>query len=228
MKKYFLFLSSFCFALSSFGQQSKIEIASNPLLSASNYLAYPVPVKKLTPAPEGYKPFYISHYGRHGSRYLIGRRDYDRPYQVLLHADSLGKLTSKGKDVLRKLSVVRSEALGRDGELTLLGALQHKGIAKRMYQNFPEVFSGHVRVDAKSTVVIRCILSMENALQQLLVLNPDLDIRHDASYHDMYYMNQSDKALERLRKSDDVKHLYKSFVISHSHFGHLMRVLFND
>ena len=88
MKKYFLFLSSFCFALSAFGQQSKIEIASNPLLSASNYLAYPVPVKKLTAAPEGYKPFYISHYGRHGSRYLIGRRDYDRPYQVLLHADS--------------------------------------------------------------------------------------------------------------------------------------------
>src|SRR5574344_565149 len=187
MKKYFLFLSSFCFALSAFGQQSKIEIASNPLLSASNYLAYPVPVKKLTAAPEGYKPFYISHYGRHGSRYLIGRRDYDRPYQVLLHADSLGKLTAKGKDVLRKLSVVSSEALGRDGEVTLL-----------------------------------------DALQQLLVLNPDLDIRHDASYHDMYYMNQSDKALERLRKSDDVKHLYKSFVISHSHFGHLMRVLFND
>lgn len=30
-------------------------------LSASNYVAYRGPQKALTPAPKGYKPFYLSH-----------------------------------------------------------------------------------------------------------------------------------------------------------------------
>src|SRR3712207_7605834 len=65
-----------------------------------------------------------------------------------------------------------------------------------MIRNFPEVFAGVTNIDARSTVVIRCILSMENALQQLLTVNPQLRITHDASYHDMYYMNLADKRSE--------------------------------
>ena len=34
------------------------------------YFAYPVTATKMAAAPEGYEPFYISHYGRHGSRWL--------------------------------------------------------------------------------------------------------------------------------------------------------------
>ena len=32
------------------------------------YYAYPVTKTELAEAPAGYEPFYISHYGRHGSR----------------------------------------------------------------------------------------------------------------------------------------------------------------
>lgn len=41
-------------------------LAQTPQQSGSIYYAYPEPTDSLTPAPEGYKPFYISHYGRHG------------------------------------------------------------------------------------------------------------------------------------------------------------------
>ena len=34
------------------------------------YYAYPVTKTELAEAPAGYEPFYISHYGRHGSRWL--------------------------------------------------------------------------------------------------------------------------------------------------------------
>ena len=34
----------------------------------SNYYAYPTPTAKYTKAPAGYKPFYLSHYGRHGKK----------------------------------------------------------------------------------------------------------------------------------------------------------------
>ena len=84
-------------------------------LSGSNYVAYRGPQKQLTPAPKGYKPFYLSHYGRHGSRYMIGKKAYDVPYFSLLKAKQEGKLTAKGEETLEKVKVIREEARGRDG-----------------------------------------------------------------------------------------------------------------
>ena len=149
-------------------QSFKKEIYAKPELSANNYLAYPTPSGKLTPPPTGYIPVYISHYGRHGSRYLIHDYQYLRPLQILEKADSIGVLTSKGKETIAKIRRMYAEAYNRWGELTPLGAEQHKQIARRMYKHFPSVFKDSVWVDAKSTGVIRCILSMENELQELL------------------------------------------------------------
>lgn len=226
-------LSTILFALATVmpaaAQQAKDEIYANPRLSGSNHLAYPGPVQdRLTAAPKGYHPFYISHYGRHGSRYLIGRDEYDVPAAVLARADSLGKLTPLGRDVLRRVRLLRAEADGRLGELTPLGAEQHRQIARRMYERFPEVFRGSVTVDAKSTVVIRCILSMENELQELLRLNPDLIIKHDASEHDMYYMNQSDHALSARKTPRRALVAWNDFASRHVSRAALMSRLFAD
>lgn len=228
MKKLLLLVPALLVGLATMAQQSREDFKRDINLSGSNYLAYPGPQKKLTPAPKGYHPFYISHYGRHGSRYLIGTNDYDRPYNELRKAQSAGKLTAKGEEVLRKVEKIRNEAWKRDGELTLRGAEQHRGIAKRMYERFPEVFKGNVRVDAKSTIVIRCILSMENALQQLKSMNPSLDIRHDASEHDMWYMNFDDKKLFAQRMPKEAKEAYDAFSKKHQNYEKTMRRLFND
>lgn len=228
MKRHFILLAVALLAIGAAAQTSRTEIDADPTLAGSNYLAYPGPQKALTPAPKGYKPFYISHYGRHGSRYLIGTKDYDQPYQTFLKADRQGKLTQKGKEVMQKLALICAEAKGRDGELTQRGAEQHKGIAKRMYERFPEVFKGKTNVDAKSTVVIRCILSMENALQQLLVMNPELNITHDASYHDMYYMNLEDKALEATKMTTRATQAYWQFAAQNDHHQRVIAELFND
>ena len=192
MRKLLVIIALLSLTVCAEAQNARQEIKKNPRVSASGYLAYPGPQHRLTPAPKGYKPFYLSHYGRHGSRYLIGTADYDRAYLTLMRADSLGQLTAKGREVLDKVARIRQEAMHRDGELTQRGAEQHRQIARRMWERFPEVFEGKTNVDAKSTVVIRCILSMENALQELVSINPKLNITHDASLHDMYYMNQDD------------------------------------
>ncbi len=197
-------------------------------LSASNYVAYRGPQKQLTPAPKGYKPFYISHYGRHGSRYMIGKAAYDVPYFSLLKAQQEGKLTAKGEETLRKVALIREDAKGRDGELTPLGALQHQNIARRMYERFPEVFAGKTNIEARSTVVIRCILSMENGLQQLLRLNPQLNIFHDASYHDMYYMNQGDRRLDSLKNCVGRKVAQEELAQKHARYERVMEELFTD
>lgn len=210
-------------------QTARDDFQIDTHLSASNYLAYPGPTQgSLTPAPEGKHPFYISHYGRHGSRYLINPNEYNNPYEILKAADKAGKLTPLGQDVLRRVALIRDEASGRLGELTPLGALQHRQIAKRMFERFPEVFQGDVTIDARSTIVIRCILSMENALQQLLLLNPKLNILHDASNHDMWYMNLTDKDLSAQRQNFETEKAYVSFVDKHRNYLRAMSALFND
>ena len=228
MRKFFITLLMTSSVLVMNAQTAKEEIAQNPCFSASNYLAYPGPSKELTKAPKGYKPFYISHYGRHGSRYLIGTDDYYTPVKVMEEADKAGKLTVLGKDVLRRLIMIRDEAEKRDGELTQLGAEQHQQIAARMYERFPEVFKGDVCIDAKSTIVIRCILSMENELHQFLIRNPKLRITHDASEHDMYFMNQQDKPLYDKKLPQRSKVLFQEFCDRRPTHQRLLSTLFND
>ena len=132
------------------------------------------------------------------------------------------------KDVLRRVALLRDEAYRRHGELTLRGAEQHQAIGRRMIERFPEVFEGKTTIDAKSTVVIRCILSMENALHALLRVNPDLQIRHDASEHDMWYMNFNDKELKKKVFPESVEKTYDEFCASHQNNTRIMKALFND
>lgn len=230
MKNYLLLLVFLSLPLLSINaQRSREEIKANPNLAANNYRDYPVPTAKLTPAPKGYEPFYISHYGRHGSRWLIGKDAFNRPYYTLAHADSLGKLTARGKEVFALVKTMRQQGMSREGELTQLGAEQHRGIAKRMYERFPQVFAGQTHVDARSTVVIRCILSMENELLQLAALNPKITFTSDASYHDMYYMNDNSTSPYRpmIRTVAAIDSL-EAFEKRHSDVPFMMKTIFND
>ena len=186
------------------------QVINNFDRSASNHYAYPygtdVDIPDLTPAPAGYEPFFIDHYGRHGSRWLTNGRTYERPLKQLTKAKEAGMLNLQGELLLRQLDYVYETSKQRVGDLSDEGAEQHQAIAERMFRNFPEVFQGNARVDAKSTVIIRCILSMQNETMRLRSLNPDLRIYTDASYHDMYYMGWGygeDTLANDLRKSVD-------------------------
>lgn len=176
------------------------DFKANPKLSANNYQAYPVGgFPAITAAPAGYEPFFINHYGRHGSRWLINDKKYTYPLQMLEKGERNGKLTRRGQEVLNILREVHDASYGRLGELSDIGAEQHQGIARRMYKNFPQVFQDGAPVVARSTIVIRCILSMQNEVDVLASLNPRLKISTDASQATMYYMNYSDSVVKPLR-----------------------------
>ena len=228
MRKFILIAFTAIFSSAIWAQNVREELKADFDKAGSNYYAYPEPKDPLTPAPHGKKPFYISHYGRHGSRYLIHYREYDYPYATLKYANERGKLSESGKKVLREVSLLCEEAENRLGELTPLGAKQHRRIVNRMYQRFPEVFKGDVCIDAKSTVVIRCIISMQNALQKMMSLNPRLRITSDASEHDMYYMNFQDLPLAKKRWSKEANDAYVAYCKKHARHEEPMLRLFND
>ena len=190
----------FLLTCTTYAQHPKDDIRQNIRRSASSLMAYPGPQQhRLTPAPQGKHPFYISHYGRYGSYHLLQKEEYDTPYQVLDAADKAGKLTVKGQDVKRRLDIIRQDAQDMGGELTPTGARQQQLIAKRMVERFPEVFAGEASVDARCLTVTRCILSMEHFLMQLTRLNPRLNINHNATHRDMYFLHQLDRHLMESR-----------------------------
>ena len=209
------------------------QVISNFDRSASNHYAYPygtdLKVPSLTAAPAGYEPFYIDHYGRHGSRWLTNSKYYERPYNQLKKADEAGMLNLQGELLLRQLMIVNETSKKRAGDLSDEGAKQHQEIAQRMFDNFPEVFRGDARIDARSTVIIRCILSMQNETMRLRTLNPELRITTDASYHDMYYMGWGygeDTLANDLRKSVDP--ISEEMYQKHLHPERFVAQLVND
>ena len=205
------------------------RISKDRRFSASNYCIYPDTLLiKQTPPPIGKRPFYISHYGRHGSRYLSNRKGYDIPYKMLQKADSLGKLTPTGKNVKSQLELILQDCEGRWGDLTDLGKQQHRGIARRMMIRFPDVFEGKAHIDAKSTTVNRCILSMGSAIQGMVSRNPKLQVRMDASTHDMWYLNHQDKNLRDSMMTPATKKVYDAYCSNREHNPRLMALLFND
>ena len=124
------------------------------------YYAYHAPEDaKLTPAPEGFRPFYISHYGRHGSRWLPSDSRYEWVNSQFADNKNLTKL---GKSVKKRLAKIWKNAQGNGGKLTPLGAEQHRGIARRMMEHYPEVFADtHKKIEARSSVYDRCRKSMQ-------------------------------------------------------------------
>ena len=128
------------------------------------YYAYPVTQTELAEAPEGYEPFYISHYGRHGSRWLPNDKRY---IWVNQQFEDTRKLTKLGKNVRKRLTKIWKNAKGNGGKLTALGGRQHEGIARRMYQNFPQLFTSDAHLTAHSSTVDRCRQSMLHFLGEI-------------------------------------------------------------
>lgn len=193
------------------------------------YFAYPADKADNTPAPKGYKPFYISHYGRHGSRYLISDNDYTRVSELMHKAKDANALTPFGKEVLARIDSVSEEARLRGGDLSPLGVRQHKGIAARMFANYPEVFKGDAKVSARSTLVVRCVLSMASFCESLKEKNPDLQITMESSQRYMPYLCYSTPESDRFNGNEGWwKEVSRKFRDSRTDGSRLARVLFSD
>ena len=146
-----------------------------------------------TPVPAGYKPFYISHYGRHGARSDWEGEDYARAEQMYTKAHELGLLTDEGERAFKEVSEIVALHNHMDGRLTPRGAREHRGIAHRMYNKYKKVFKGKNRtVRAVSSTAPRCIVSMAAFTSELLSLNPKLDMGWDTGNAFMTYCSSVD------------------------------------
>ena len=211
--------------------QSKVKelIRKSPSYASCNYHVYPDSITTpLTPSPEGKKPFYISHYGRHGSRYISSRSGYDIPYVMMQQADSLNELTPEGQKVLEEMNLVMRNTENRWGELTGFGKKQLQQIGQRMAERFPEVLCPGARVTGVSTTVPRCIESMGACLMQMLQVCPQLQVTMQSSERYQWYMNHQDKKLRRGYMTPEAKKAYDAYIAHRMGNTRLMELIFKN
>ena len=137
---------------------------------------------------------------------------YRRLRKQLDSARTLGILTPYGKDVCNRVKIAAADAKDRAGELTTLGARQHRAIARRMYDNYPSLLSQPLQVTANSSNSRRVMLSMAYFCNELKSLNPSLEFSMNASEHDLYYI-KSNKAIvvPEEPRDDELYHELKLF-----------------
>src|SRR5690606_20692769 len=211
-------------------QTSKEEIFETPEKTGGVYYAYPAAdIKTSTPIPEGYKPFYISHLGRHGSRFLIDDKDYKDVIDLFQDAAKAGKLTPLGQDGLNRLNEVWKETEFRGGDLSPLGVREQRGIAERMFGAYSEVFTPESKITACATTVVRCVLSMDAFCERLKEFQPALSITRDSGEKWQRFLNHHTPTAIAYRSAKDTwRPGFERFQKAHVNPDRLLKSLFTD
>lgn len=157
------------------------QLKSDPRKAYGTDYPYSFEATHMTKAPKGYTPFYISHYGRHGSRYYWNDALYRELDSLLSKAHARHQLTTEGEAFREKFMAAKSELATSVSELSDLGWEQHQRIAHTMYNDFNKVFKKGGDVFAISSLTGRCVLSMASFCQELAQCNPKIRIRQQSS-----------------------------------------------
>ena len=176
-----LILWAVALSMSAQGVAALDQVKADPRKAYGTDYPYSFSPVKLTKAPSGYKAFYISHYGRHGSRYYWNDALYRELDSLLTKAHNRQQLTAEGEAFRTKFMAAKDELAVSVSELSDLGWEQHQRIARTMYNTFPEVFKEGGEVFAISSLTGRCVLSMASFCQELTQCNPKIEIREQSA-----------------------------------------------
>ncbi len=174
MKKFLFSVFAFCTLMSVTlqGQEMRSQVLHPVEHSAGSSMAYRYEPGVRTTPPDGYVPFYISHFGRHGSRYHTTENIYRKFHDIFEEASAAEALTPFGREVKIRIDSIFAACDGRAGQLTVIGEKEHMDIAARMYGSFPEVFTSDDSDDIAS--VFSRSTSSERVVQSMRIFDATL------------------------------------------------------
>lgn len=156
-------------------------MAVSPREALGQDMPYPFDRQEAVPrAPKGYKPFFIEHYGRHGSRFAYSNVYYETVKAALDQAEAKGLLTELGRSVKADYDAHYALYHMRMGDLTKLGWEQQLRLGREMAENYPKLFKrSDASVFAVSSDSRRSMMSMTGFCLGLGQAMPRLEIRED-------------------------------------------------
>ncbi len=206
--------------------------AADPTATRYNYddcqgslKPYPAPEEGIG-YPDSLKPVFINHVGRHGARYPAGPSHTVTLRRALLHADSIGTITPLGRQLLKLTEYVIDTSHNRWGALDSLGIAEQRGIASRMFLNYPTLFND-AKISAISSYAPRCVMSMYSFTHQLDRLNNHLEIMTSSGRQNSELMRpfDIDKDYLEFRKSGESNSVYDKYFAETAPTSALERIL---
>ena len=186
MRKVFflLILTLGCLSFRAAGQEDTLRCTYTP---------YPFPEIRDTPAPRGYKPFYISSYNRHGSRYMGKESEVSCILDALEAAREANALTAEGSALLKDMRSFAALSEGMYGQLAPRGERELSALGARTARRFKEVFKGGTRteVNGVSSTANRCVVSMANYLTALKDACPKMNIHYTTGERHFRYISNA-------------------------------------
>lgn len=157
-------------------QVTKDNVVKDLYVTAGVHHPYMVPEIEDTKAPKGFKAFYVTHYGRHGSRYHTSESFYEENVPRLEILAGKDLLTGQGLALKDEIEWLWQRHRGMAGTLTETGGFEQQGVARRLYERCPEIFSQKESklVTSRSTNVHRVIQSMGHFNASLKACRSDL------------------------------------------------------
>lgn len=151
-------------------------VLGDPFKSSGLDNIYDFDAQICTAAPKGYEAFYISHYGRHGSRYPYTATVATALLDLLHEAEGKENLSEYGNGLMARLELFMEKAGNHIGELTDLGRQQQYRLAGEMAENYPQAFRKGAVVTAQASSSSRSILSMASFCTALARKCPSIRI----------------------------------------------------
>ena len=173
--------------------------------AAAGHCPYEVPQVYDSRAPKGFKPVYVSHYGRHGSRFQGSRQSFEKVLPVLDSLYGCHLLTGTGDSLRYELHQMYEAHEDKDALLTRKGGREQSGVAQRLCDRVPGLFrqKDAREVSVLSTSAVRCLQSMAYFTASVKGFSSDVDVVYNTGLaRNLHYL------APRYTKDD------KEFVIS--------------
>ena len=161
------------------------QIQEDPAKAGGNHYNYPFGEYSVAKPPKDYEPVYISHYGRHGARYITDAAKYDHVAKLLGNGHDKGALTAEGESLYNDYMAIYPLLQYHNGDLTVKGQEQHRELARRMIKAYPSLFKKDAAIDARASVSPRAIVSMMSFCDEVRQLRPRVSIRYSADYSEL-------------------------------------------
>ncbi|MDE7397343.1 MAG: hypothetical protein K2M98_06420, partial [Muribaculum sp.] len=180
-------------------------------------MPYPERSVKDLAYPDSLTPVYLNHVGRHGARFLSSSKYTAEVVTALSQADSLNTITPTGQELRRLCDLITARTDGHWGALDSLGMAEQQAIATRAFEAYPMLFKGK-KVNAISSYVARCVMSMDEFTHMLTRLNDDIEIYTSSGPQNNRLVRfwECDSAYKSFMNGEEWHSIYKTYVDTHA------------
>lgn len=205
------------------------ETVYNSIQCQGSLSPYPTEIHNIA-YPDSLVPVYISHVGRHGSRYPASATHTLKLKEALQKAKEVGTITKLGDELLALTEEIIARSNNRWGALDSLGQAEQRSIASRMMKNFAPVFAEGATVSAISSYSPRAMMSMYSFVHQLDRLNNKLEYVTSTGRTNSYLMRpfDTDAAYLEFRKEELWRPAYQEYFDEVCPLTAITRVLGRD